>query len=132
MLEAYFVKKTMRAKTLLELATLSTSLYRIAKDEKLMEQLSEMGAKGKEKLEGLLNLNLGHEEQGLTEKLMQKAAEAKEEFEKKMSELVSKLYDKMNIAHAEKVKLLQEEIELLKRDIAFAEKRISNLELVKQ
>lgn len=118
----------MRAKTLLELMTLSTNLYMIAKDEALMSRIAEMNAKGKEKLEDFLEGLHDDDEKTLSEKLLLKAAQAKEELEQKIGEMVAKLYDKMNIAHTAQIEELQSEIKLLKRELAMAEARIVGLE----
>lgn len=118
----------MRAKTLLELMTLSTNLYMIAKDEEFMKRISEMSTKGREKLEDFLEEMNGEDEKSLSEKLLLKASQAKEELEQKIGEMVVKLYDKMNIAHTEQIKELRTQIESLKKEIALAEARIVSLE----
>ena len=118
----------MRAKTLLELMTLSTNLYMIAKDEKVMNAISEMSAKGREKFEGFMEELNGEDEKSLSEKLMLKAAQAKGELEQKIEEMVIKLYDKMNIAHTQLIADLQTQIESLKKELALAEARIVSLE----
>lgn len=121
-------KKKMRAKTLLELMTLSTNLYMIAKDEEFMKRISEMSTKGREKLEDFLEEMNGEDEKSLSDKLLLKASQAKEELEQKIGEMVVKLYDKMNIAHTEQIKELRTQIESLKKEIALAEARIVSLE----
>jgi polyhydroxyalkanoate synthesis regulator phasin len=118
----------MKAKTILELMTLSTNLYMIAKDEKLMGKIAEMSAKGKEKLDEFIEDFEGDDEKKLSEKILEKAAQAKEELEQKIGEMVVKLYDKMNIAHTEQIKELSNRIEALKKELALAEARIVNLE----
>lgn len=121
----------MRAKTLVELLTLSTNLYMISKDEEFMQNLSEMLKKGKQKAEDILDEFSGEEEEGeekLVQKLLHKAKKAKEELEKRIEDTAVKVYDKMHIAHADEVKRLAEEIDKLKRDLALAEARLINLE----
>jgi polyhydroxyalkanoate synthesis regulator phasin len=119
----------MRAKTLLELMTLSTNLYMIAKDEQFLARVSELKEKGKEKLDDLLEGLEGNDEESLSERLMNKATQAKEELEQKIGEMVVKLYDKMNIAHTEQIRSLQDQIDALKKEVALAEARIVNLEM---
>ncbi len=118
----------MKAKTILELMTLSTNLYMITKDEKLMNKISEMGAKGKEKLDDLIEGLEGDDEQKLSEKIMEKAIQAKEELEHRIGEVVVKLYDKMNIAHTAQVEKLTKQIDSLKDELVLAEARIIKLE----
>lgn len=119
----------MKAKTILELMTLSANLYMIAKDERLMNKISEVSAKGKEKLDELIEEFDGEDERKLSERIMQKAAQAGEELEQKIAEVVVKLYDKMNIAHTEQIKELKVQVEMLKKEIALAEARIVTLEI---
>jgi polyhydroxyalkanoate synthesis regulator phasin len=62
------------------------------------------------------------------DRLMLKAQEAKDELEQKIGEMVVTFYEKVNIAHVDKIKELEEKIELVKRELALAEARISHLE----
>lgn len=121
----------MRTKTLVELLTLSTNLYMISKDEKFMENLSEMVNKGKKKAEDIIDeFSAGDEEneESLVQKFLVKAQKAKEDLEKKIEEAAIKVYEKMHIAHADEVKKLREETERLKRELSLMEARIVNLE----
>ncbi|MGZ3866685.1 MAG: hypothetical protein ACXVC6_13025 [Bacteroidia bacterium] len=109
----------MKAKTLIELLTLSTNVYMITKDEKMMHNLSEMMQKGKEKISGLAEeFGFDEDEEKLMEKLAQKAHQAKEEFENKMEEVAKKVYEKVNIAHTDKVKELENTILNLQQRLA--------------
>ncbi len=119
----------MRAKTLIELLTLSTNIYMISKDEEFMENLSEMIKKGKKKAEDFVDDFTGKEdEEKYIQKLLHKIKTAKEEMEKKIEETAVNVYRKMHIAHTNEVKKLADEIEQLKRELAIAESRIVNLE----
>ena len=121
----------MKAKTLVELLTLSTNLYMISKDEEFMKNLSEMTEKGKKKVSDFID-NFSEEgedgEDKLVQKVLHKAKQAKEELEKKIEEIAVKIYDKMHIAHTDEIKKLSEEIERVKRELALAETKILNLE----
>ena len=64
----------------------------------------------------------------LIEKIISKAHQAKEELEHKMAEVAQKVYAKMDIAHADHVKELKDEVINLKRELALAEARIVSLE----
>lgn len=118
-------KKKMRAKTIIDLLSLSTSLYMLSKDEELMKSLSGMKQKGKEKVDELFNDEDGV---GLTGKIMNKAKQAKEELEQHIEETVKRMYEKMQIAHLEKVEKLQSQIDTLKKELAISEARLVNLE----
>jgi polyhydroxyalkanoate synthesis regulator phasin len=121
----------MRAKSLIELLTLSTNLYMISKDEEFMQNLSELMKKGKQKAEDIIDEFSGGEEEGedkLIQKFLVKAKKAKEELEKKIEEAAVRVYQKMHIAHADEVKKLAEEVDRLKRELALTEARIVNLE----
>lgn len=121
----------MKAKTLVELLTLSTNLYMISKDEEFMKNLSEMMKKGKKKAEDIIDDFSGESEEGgekLIQNFLHKAQQAKEQMESKIEETAIKVYAKMHIAHADEVKKLAREVEQLKRELALAEARIVNLE----
>jgi polyhydroxyalkanoate synthesis regulator phasin len=126
----------MRAKTLLELVSLSANIYLLTKDKQLMETLSEMADKGKEKVNKMMDdwkTEDGEEgEEGekhrLLDKLMEKAREAKAEFEEKMENVAKTVYAKMKIAHAEEIEKLQKEISGLRHEVSHAETRIVALE----
>ena len=121
----------MRAKTLIELLTLSTNLYMISKDEEFMENLSEMTKKGKQKIEDLLG---DFTEEGdnnddkLIQKLLHKTKQVKEDMEKMIEDSAVKIYKTMHIAHTEEVQKLSDQIELLKRQLDHAEERINGFE----
>ncbi len=121
----------MRAKTLVELLTLSTNLYMISRDEKFMEALAEMVKKGKKKSADIINEFSDDGEEGeepLIQKFLEGARKAKEELEKKIEETAVKVYGKIHIAHTDDIKKLSGEIERLKRELSLAEARIVHLE----
>jgi polyhydroxyalkanoate synthesis regulator phasin len=122
----------MKAKTLIELLTLSTNIYMISKDEKFMNNLKEMTDKGREKVSAIANEWMDDDEEKLLDKLMHKAHEAKEELEHKIGEVAEKVYAKMNIAHTQQVTALEEQLDAVKRELALAEARIITLESNKQ
>ena len=123
----------MKAKTLIELLTLSTNIYMISKDEKFMNNLKEMAEKGKEKVTAFAGEFTGDEdEEKLIQKFMHKAHQAKEELEHKMGEVAERVYAKMNIAHTDQVKSLESSISQLKKELSLAEARIAKLEAPKQ
>lgn len=119
----------MRAKTLLELMTLSSNLYLIAKDHDLIEKLSKMADSGKQKMDEMMeDFNGDEEHEGIMEKLVYKAQQAKEEFEHKMEEVAVTVYKKMNIAHTDDLAALNERLEKTKNELELAKIRIAELE----
>jgi polyhydroxyalkanoate synthesis regulator phasin len=121
----------MKARTLVELLTLSSNLYLVAKDKELFEKLEKMAEAGKEKASGLFH-KAGHsgedEEQELLQRIHEKARQAREELEERVAELAANVYRKMHIAHASEVEALGARIEDLKKELALAEARLVNLE----
>ena len=126
----------MKLKTIIELLTLSTSLYSISKDEKLMNELGTFASKGKNGLDKLIHdfseNEYGEFEESETQKtihkILLKASEAKEELYVKIEEVAAQMYEKMNIAQANDLKKLTEEIELLKLKLQNTEAKVIELE----
>jgi polyhydroxyalkanoate synthesis regulator phasin len=121
----------MKAKTLLELATLSSTLYTISKETHLMEKLAILSEQGKDKINNFMKESVIDEngnEIEFMEKLVLKAHQVKEELEEKIGEVVASFYEKVNIAHTDKLKAVEMRIEQLSKDLALAEARINHLE----
>lgn len=121
----------MKAKTFLELVALSANLYSISKENHLMDKLKDLSEDGKDKINSFMSekvLDENGNEIEFMDRLMMKAQEAKGELEQKIGEMVTTFYEKVNIAHVDKIKELEEKIELVKRELALAEARISHLE----
>ena len=121
----------MKAKTFLELVTLSSTLYTISKETHLMDKLSDLSEQGKEKLNAFMKEQQWDEdgkEMEFVDRLMHKANEAKEELELKIAEMVEGFYAKINVAHTNQIDELKREIDQLKKEVALAEARINHLE----
>lgn len=121
----------MKAKTFLELVTLSSTLYTISKETHLMEKLAAMSEQGKDKINEFMKESIVDEngtEMEFMDKLVLKAHQAKEELEAKIGEMVVTFYEKVNIAHTNQISGLEERIEQLSKDLALAEARINHLE----
>ena len=121
----------MKARTLLDLVTLSSVLYTISKETHLMEKLSDLSEQGKEKLNAFMKeqqLDEEGKEMQFFDRLMHKAHEAKEELDQKIAEMMEGFYTKIKIAHIKQIEELTREIEQLKKDVALAEARINHLE----
>ena len=121
----------MKAKTFLELVALSANLYSISKENHLMDKLKDLSEDGKDNINSFMSekvLDENGNEIEFMDRLMMKAQEAKGELEQKIGEMVATFYEKVNIAHVDKIKELEEKVELVKRELALAEARISHLE----
>lgn len=121
----------MKAKTFLELVTLSANLYTISKETHLLDKVKELSEESKERINAFMKekvLDENGNEVEFIERLMMKAHEAKSDLEAKIAEVVAAFYEKVNIAHTDKIHELEEKIEILKRELALAEARISHLE----
>jgi polyhydroxyalkanoate synthesis regulator phasin len=121
----------MKAKTFLELVTLSSTLYTISKETKLMEKLAELSEQGKDKINDFMKEKMVDEngnEVEFLDKLVIKAHEAKEELEAKIGEMVANFYEKVNIAHVDKITALEARLDQLSKDLALAEARLNHLE----
>ena len=121
----------MKTKTLLELLTLSSSLYFIAKDTHLIDRFNEMSGKEKDSLNNFISETQFDEdgnELEFIDKVILKTTQAKEELEEKIEELIVKFYKKVNIAHMDEIKALTVKLEKADRAIALLEARLNKLE----
>jgi polyhydroxyalkanoate synthesis regulator phasin len=121
----------MKAKTLLELVALSTTLYTISKETQLMEKLGDWSEKGKDKINEFMKdkmVNDDGKEMEFTEKLAHKAIEVKEQLEEKIGEMITVFYEKVNIAHTDQIEKMEAKIKKLTKDLALAESRIDIIE----
>ena len=62
------------------------------------------------------------------DKIILKTHELKEELDDKIEELVVKFYKKMNVAHLDEIKALNEKLEKLDATVALLEARLNKLE----
>lgn len=122
----------MRTKTIIELLTLSSSLYVLAKEYNLFDRLGELTEEGKAKFNKIADENLlddnGNEIE-LIDKFLLKASQAKEELEEKVEELIVKFYKKINVAHTDEIKALNIKLDKSQDKIALLEARLNHLEL---
>ena len=124
----------MKIKTLLELVTLSSSLYYLAKDTHLIDRINEMAEKGKDNINKAASDSRVDEdgnELEFIEKIVQKVSQVKEELDQKIEESVVKFYKKFNVAHLDEIKGLNEKIEKLDMTIALLEARVNHMETEK-
>ena len=121
----------MKAKTFLELASLSTALYTISKDQKLMEKLEALSETGKEKINHFMKdvvIDENGKEMEFLDRLALKAQETKDDLETKIGEMAAAFYAKINVAHTDKILLLQSKLDQLQKDVSLVEARLNQLE----
>jgi len=121
----------MKTKTILELLTLSSSLYYIARDTQLLDKINEYSDKGKDNINRVLSesqLDEDGNELEFVDKIILKTHELKEELEEKIEELVIAFYKKINVAHLDEIKALNEKNDKLDATMALLEARINKLE----
>ena len=121
----------MKTKTILELLTLSSSLYYIARDSQLLDKINEYSEKGKDNINKVLSesqLDENGNELEFVDKIILKTHELKEELEEKIEELVVTFYKKIHVAHVDEIKALNEKIDKLDSTVALLEARLNKLE----
>ena len=121
----------MKVKTLVELLTLSSSIYFLAKDTQVIERLKEMSEKGKDGLNQVVSEPLTDEngnELEFIDKIILKTGELKEELEERIEEMVAAFYKKINVAHLDEIRALKEKLESSEGSIALLEARLNRLE----
>ena len=114
----------MKAKTLVELLSLTSSLYVLSKDTEVMDRLKEMAEKGKDRVNKAMS-SPEYDEEGneleFIDKLIRKAGQAKDELEAQIEEAVAKFYKKVNIAHTDEIRALKERLSEAEKKIALLE-----------
>tara|TARA_R110002050_G_scaffold233604_1_gene369514 strand:+ start:48793 stop:49164 length:372 start_codon:yes stop_codon:yes gene_type:complete len=122
----------MKTKTILEWLTLSSSIYFLAKDTQLLDRIKEFSEKGKDEINKIVSefqLDENGNELEFVDKLILKTHELKEELDDKIEELVIKFYKKINVAHLDEIKALNEKLEKSDSAIALLEARLNRLEV---
>ncbi|WP_370391756.1 hypothetical protein [uncultured Winogradskyella sp.] len=121
----------MKTKTIIELLTLSSSLYVLAKEHNLFDRIHEMSEKGKAHFNSIAEADILDEngnEIEFVDKLILKANQAKDELETQIEELIVKFYKKINVAHLDEIKALHLKLEKSEDKIALLEARLNHLE----
>lgn len=122
----------MKTKTVVELVMLSSAIYRLAKDSELLERIQDMSEKGKDNFNKMASETILDEDGNpmeLLDKLLYKTSQMKDEFEEKIEELVVKFYKKINVAHLDDIRALNEKVEKADMAIALLEARLNKMEL---
>ena len=121
----------MKTKTILELLTLSSSIYYLARDTQFLNKISEFSEKGKDNLNKAMSesqLDENGNELEFADKIILKTHELKEELNEKIEELVVKFYKKINVAHLDEIKALNEKLEKLEPTVALLEAKLNKIE----
>lgn len=121
----------MKTKTIIELLTLSSSLYFLAKEHNLFDRVSEMSEKGKEHFNKIAHENVLDEngnEIEFIDKFILKVNQAKDELEEKIEELIVKFYKKINVAHLDEIEALNIKLAKSDKKIALLEARLNHIE----
>ncbi len=121
----------MRVKTLIELLTLSASVYHLAKDSQFIDRISQLTDKGREDFNKFASEPLVDEdgkELELIDKIILKANELKEEMDEKMEELVVNFYKKINVTHADEMRAMEARLAESDKVIALMEARLNRME----
>jgi len=122
----------MKTKTIIELLTLSSSMYFLAKDSELFERIKKISEKGKDEINKIVSesqLDENGNELEFVDKVILKTNELKTELDEKIEELVIKFYKNINVAHLDEIKALKEKIEKADNAIALLEARLNRLEV---
>lgn len=121
----------MKTKTILELLTLSSSIYFLARDTHFLDKINELSEKGKENINRVMS-QTEFDENGneieFVDKIILKTNELKEELYDKIEELVAQFYKKINVAHLDEIKALNERVDTLEKMVALLEARLNKLE----
>lgn len=121
----------MKTKTILELLTLSSSIYYLARDTDFLDKISKFSEKGKETINSLSSeskLDENGNELEFVDKIILKTHELKDELDDKIEEMVVAFYKKIHVAHLDEIKALNEKLEKLDATVALLEARLNKLE----
>ena len=121
----------MKAKTILELLTMSSGLYYLTKDKELIDKIKEMKEKSLTRINNAASSSVVDDdgnELEFIDKMIHTASQAKKELEQKIEELAAKLYKKINVAHIDEIRGLSDRLEKSEKAIALLEAKINKLE----
>lgn len=121
----------MKTKSILELLTLSSSLYILARDTELLGRIKELSEKGIDEINKIVSeskLDENGNELEFVEKVILKTVELKKELNENLEELVVQFYKKINVAHLEEINALNKKLEKSDMAIALLEARLNKLE----
>lgn len=118
----------MKAKTLVELAAISSTIYTISKDQELLDKLNQWAEKGKDKINAFVKEKMvdeeGHE-LDFMEKLAARIESSRNELEERVGELVKATYDRMQITHTDQLSKLQHQVDDLKKELSVVHTKLN-------
>ncbi|MEY4603907.1 MAG: hypothetical protein RIT43_1199 [Bacteroidota bacterium] len=118
----------MKARTLVELAAISSTIYTISKDKELIEKLSQWAEKGKDKINSFVKEKSFDEdgrEMDFLEKLASRMEESRKEMENRISDLVKSSYERMNVAHTDQLTELKVQMTELRKELNVLKTKVS-------
>ena len=124
----------MKTRTLIELLALSSSLYHFAKEAELMDRIEKLTQEGKDEINKVASgaqVDEDGNELEFIDKIILKTNQVKDELETKIEEQIVKFYKKMNIAHLDEIKALNQKVEESDKAIALLEARLNHLDAKK-
>lgn len=116
----------MNTKKMMDFLTMSANMYLLANDEDFKKHMQQIREKGMEAMVEFMSAFPNGE--ALTAAMSEKAAEMRTEFSERLDAAVKSTYEKMNIAHAERVASLEEDVKQLKNELALVEAKLLHLE----
>ena len=96
-----------------------------------MDKISELSEKGKENINRVMSeteLDENGNEIEFVDKIILKTNELKEELYDKIEDMVAQFYKKINVAHLDEIKALNERVDKLDKMVALLEARLNKLE----
>jgi hypothetical protein len=121
----------MKARTLVELAAISSTLYTISKDQELLDKLNQWAEKGKEKINAFVkekSVDENGKEMDFLEKLASRIETSRHDMEERVGELVRSSYDRMHIVHKDEIEKISHQLETLKKELAIVHTKLNKQE----
>jgi hypothetical protein len=121
----------MKARTLVELAAISSTLYTLSKDQELLDKLSQWAEKGKDKIYYFVQekaVDDDGRELDFLEKLTARIESSRHDLEERVGDLVKSTYDRMQIAHTDKIEKLEQQLDAMKNELTLVHTMLNKQE----
>ncbi len=121
----------MKARTLVELAAISSTLYTLSKDQELLDKLNQWAEKGKDKINSFVKEKVVDDdgrELDFLEKLSARIETSRNNLEERVGELVKTTYDRMQIAHTDKIEKLEVQLDAMKKELTLLHAKLKKQE----
>ena len=121
----------MKARTLVELAAISSTLYTLSKDQELLDKLNQWAEKGKDKINSFVKEKVVDDdgrELDFLEKLSARIETSRNNLEERVGELVKTTYDRMQIAHTDKIEKLEVQLDAMKKELTLLHTKLKKQE----